>query len=322
MGRVRPEAQAPCVQHIHRTNLQEKIFLYCIADWLLFLTATIMCGSGLAVINNARQVVLSKGGTSSNVSLFVTLLSIFNMAGRGIAGYSSDALASRASRPVFFLAAAAVMGVGLLVLAFAPLSLTYAAGCTVGFAYGALWVLNPSITSEIFGLKWLGSIYSSLAFASVPASLVFNLWLVGGVCEYLFVCLPHGRVFRSDVNVRSRTPVSPDGFISVLFVDAAMVWCATVRALRVALLHHSRSLPLASVCRCSAQPTHAGAHISTHTDAAHLQPHQSQCVGQGCFREAFLVLAGLCLVAVALQAILCVVTRERYFVLHKSSLKR
>ena len=44
-----------------------------------------------------------------------------------------------------------------------------------GFAYGGFWALNPTMVSELFGLKHLGANYNLIALAPAASSYSFSV---------------------------------------------------------------------------------------------------------------------------------------------------
>ena len=74
-------------------------------------------GCGLVVINNIAQINIARGGDKNLKDVFVSLISIFNCAGRLFWGLSSDFALQRwgICRPYFFGVVAAILG-GVFVL--------------------------------------------------------------------------------------------------------------------------------------------------------------------------------------------------------------
>lgn len=93
-------------------------------------------------------------------SLQVSLISIFNCAGRIVTGVCSDAAKRRwgTRRLPFFILGAALLGLSQLVGATVS-SLAFLHVCTalVGFSYGSLFSSGPVIVGTWFGIKKFGS---------------------------------------------------------------------------------------------------------------------------------------------------------------------
>ena len=88
-----------------------------VSFWLQFLTFLVAGGCGLVVINNIAQINIARGGDKNLKDVFVSLISIFNCAGRLFWGLSSDFALQRwgICRPYFFGVVAAILG-GVFVL--------------------------------------------------------------------------------------------------------------------------------------------------------------------------------------------------------------
>ena len=53
----------------------------------------------------------------------------------------------------------------------------------VGICYGAHWSLMPTITSEIFGVKHMGTIFNTIAAASPLGSYILSVRVVGYIYD-------------------------------------------------------------------------------------------------------------------------------------------
>ncbi|XP_062188093.1 protein NUCLEAR FUSION DEFECTIVE 4-like [Phragmites australis] len=151
-------------------------------DMLVLFVATI-CGVGgtLTAIDNMGQIGQSLGYPSKSINTFVSLISIWNYAGRVTAGYASEAILVRYRFPrpllltgVLFLACAGHVLIALGV----PQSL-YAASIVIGFCFGAQWPLVFAIISEVFGLKYYSTLYNFGGMASPIGSYILNVRVAG-----------------------------------------------------------------------------------------------------------------------------------------------
>ncbi|KAK1281795.1 hypothetical protein QJS10_CPB22g00365 [Acorus calamus] len=130
-------------------------------------------GSGLATVNNISQIGGSLGYTSIETSTLVSLWSIWNFLGRFGGGYMSDYfLRSRGlTRPLF-------MSIALAYHEPRPCSALYIGSILVGICYGSQWSLMPIITSEIFGIRHMGTIFNTISIASPVGSYILSVWVV------------------------------------------------------------------------------------------------------------------------------------------------
>ncbi|XP_068663854.1 protein NUCLEAR FUSION DEFECTIVE 4 [Aristolochia californica] len=153
--------------------------------WVLFLAMACAMGSGLATVNNISQIGGSLGYTSIETSTLVSLWSIWNFLGRFGAGYVSDYFLHLKGypRPLFMAVALATMGVGHAVIASGLPGALYAGSVLVGVCYGSQWSLMPTITSEIFGLKHMGTIFNTIAIASPIGSYLLSVRVVGYIYD-------------------------------------------------------------------------------------------------------------------------------------------
>ncbi|MQM17984.1 hypothetical protein Taro_050967 [Colocasia esculenta] len=153
--------------------------------WLLFLAMACGMGSGLATVNNISQVGGSLGYTSVQTSTLVSLWSIWNFLGRFGAGYVSDFFLRLRGypRPLFIAITLGTMSVGHAVIASGLPGSLYAGSVVVGVCYGSQWSLMPTITSEIFGITHMGTIFNTVAVASPIGSYILSVRVVGYIYD-------------------------------------------------------------------------------------------------------------------------------------------
>ncbi|XBI66645.1 protein NUCLEAR FUSION DEFECTIVE 4-like [Triticum dicoccoides] len=151
-------------------------------DMLVLFVATI-CGVGgtLTAIDNMGQIGQSLGYPAKSINTFVSLISIWNYAGRVTSGFASEVLLERYKFP------RTLMLTGVLLLACAghvlialgvPQSL-YVASVIIGFCFGAQWPLVFAIISEVFGLKYYSTLYNFGGMASPVGSYILNVLVAG-----------------------------------------------------------------------------------------------------------------------------------------------
>ncbi|KAF8108888.1 hypothetical protein N665_0104s0199 [Sinapis alba] len=149
--------------------------------WLLFLAMLCGMGSGFATINNIRQIGESLRYTTVQLNSLVSLWSIWNFLGRFGAGYISDTFLHKHSwpRPVFMAITLGVMAVGHVVVASGLQGSLYVGSVLIGMAYGSQWSLMPTITSEIFGIRHMGTIYFTISIAGPVGSYLLSVKVIG-----------------------------------------------------------------------------------------------------------------------------------------------
>lgn len=153
--------------------------------WILFIVTGCGMGSGLTMVNNVSQLGSSLGYAQETVSILVSLWSIWNCLGRIGAGYISESyLHSKAiPRPLFISLTMACMGVGHLFVALSFPGCLYVASLLVGLCYGAQWSLMPATASEIFGLKYFGTLFNALTISSPLATYLLSVKLAGYIYD-------------------------------------------------------------------------------------------------------------------------------------------
>ncbi|KAK7310534.1 hypothetical protein RJT34_08098 [Clitoria ternatea] len=147
--------------------------------WILFVSFLCGVGTGLAVMNNMGQIGLALG--YSDVSLFVSLTSIWGFFGRIISGSVSEHFIRKAGtpRPLWNAASQIVMAVGYILLAMAMPGSLYIGSTVVGLCYGVRLAITVPTASELFGLKYYGLIYNILILNLPLGSFLFSGLLAG-----------------------------------------------------------------------------------------------------------------------------------------------
>ncbi|CAJ1933740.1 unnamed protein product [Sphenostylis stenocarpa] len=147
--------------------------------WILFVSFLCGVGTGLAVMNNMGQIGLSLG--YPDVSLFVSLTSIFGFFGRIVSGTISEFTIKKAAtpRPLWNAASQLLMAVGYILLAMAMPGSLYIGSILVGICYGVRLAITVPTASELFGLKYYGLIYNILILNLPLGSFLFSGLLAG-----------------------------------------------------------------------------------------------------------------------------------------------
>ncbi|XVF09172.1 hypothetical protein REPUB_Repub07fG0068700 [Reevesia pubescens] len=153
--------------------------------WILFFAMACGMGSGLATVNNLGQIGESLGYSSFETNTLVSLWSIWNFLGRFGAGYVSDHFlhVKGWARPLFMVLTLATMSVGHAVISSGLPGALYAGSILVGVCYGSQWSLMPTIASEIFGVRHMGTIFNAITIASPVGSYIFSVRVVGYIYD-------------------------------------------------------------------------------------------------------------------------------------------
>ncbi|KAK9987788.1 hypothetical protein SO802_028027 [Lithocarpus litseifolius] len=147
--------------------------------WVLFVSFLCGVGTGLAVQNNMGQIGLALG--YSDVSIFVSLISIWGFFGRIVSGTVSEYFIKKAGtpRPLWNAAAQILMAFGFVILALALPGSLYIGSILVGICYGIRIAISVPTASELFGLKYYGLIYNILILNLPLGSFLFSGLLAG-----------------------------------------------------------------------------------------------------------------------------------------------
>ncbi|KAG5139235.1 hypothetical protein JHK84_033003 [Glycine max] len=147
--------------------------------WILFVSFLCGVGTGLAVMNNMGQIGLALG--YPDISLFLSLTSIFGFFGRIISGTVSEFTIKKAAtpRPLWNAASQLLMAVGYILLAMAMPGSLYIGSILVGMCYGVRLAITVPTASELFGLKYYGLIYNILILNLPLGSFLFSGLLAG-----------------------------------------------------------------------------------------------------------------------------------------------
>ncbi|KAG9130392.1 hypothetical protein Leryth_004398 [Lithospermum erythrorhizon] len=147
--------------------------------WILFVSFLCGVGTGLAVQNNMGQMGLALGYV--DVSIFVSLTSIWGFFGRIISGSVSEYFIKKSGtpRPVWNAASQILMALGYIIMAMALPGSLYIGSIVVGICYGVRLAVTVPTASELFGLKYYGLIYNILILNLPLGSFLFSGLLAG-----------------------------------------------------------------------------------------------------------------------------------------------
>ncbi|KMT01419.1 hypothetical protein BVRB_9g214280 [Beta vulgaris subsp. vulgaris] len=160
--------------------------------WVLFVSFLCGVGPGMAVMNNMGQMGSSLG--YSDVSIFVSLLSIMGFFGRIISGTVSEYSIKKAGtpRPLFNAASQILLAVGFVIMAIAVPGSLYIGAVVVGLCYGVRLAITVPTASELFGLKYYGLIYNILILNLPLGSFLFSGLLAGLIYDAEATITPSG----------------------------------------------------------------------------------------------------------------------------------
>lgn len=155
---------------------------------------TLCCGafSGLMIISQASPIAQNMVGmTATQAATAVSVLALFNTAGRIIAGYTSDKIGTvNTIKLVFVLSMAAQIG---LCLGGSSVAVFYGCLCAAGLAFGSIMGVFPGFTAAQFGAKYNGVNYGIMWIGFAAAgyfgpTIMSSLYLSSGSYAVSFLC--------------------------------------------------------------------------------------------------------------------------------------
>ncbi|KAL5565802.1 hypothetical protein UlMin_028966 [Ulmus minor] len=152
------------------------------ADMLIILCCAMFgLGSINTAIDNMGQIGDALGYRSETINILVSLISIWNFFGRIFSSFASKALLVnyKVSRPLTLFAVIILSCFGHLFIAFPFCGSLYLSSIILGFSLGAISPLICAIVSEIFGLKYLFTLYNCSLLAAPIGTYALNVHVVG-----------------------------------------------------------------------------------------------------------------------------------------------
>ncbi|MDH6365811.1 OFA family oxalate/formate antiporter-like MFS transporter [Enterococcus sp. PF1-24] len=137
--------------------------------WVLFLILALGVFSGMVISSSSAQIGMGQFGLTSG-ALIVSLVSIFNSAGRLFWGGVSDKLGSYRALTLVY----GVLGICMVLLLVFSGNTTvfYISALGIGFAYAGVLTIFPGLTSQNFGMKNQGMNYGFMYFGFAVGAIV------------------------------------------------------------------------------------------------------------------------------------------------------
>ncbi|XP_019172024.1 PREDICTED: protein NUCLEAR FUSION DEFECTIVE 4-like [Ipomoea nil] len=147
--------------------------------WVLFVSFLCGVGTGLCVSNNLGQMGAALG--YGDVSIFISLTSIWGFFGRIISGMASEHFIGKVAmpRPIWNAVSGLLMIIGYVVMAVGFSGSLHIGSMLVGMCYGARIAVTVPVTSDLFGLKCYGLLYNILILNLPLGSFLFSGLLAG-----------------------------------------------------------------------------------------------------------------------------------------------
>jgi MFS family permease len=258
--------------------------------WLLFLSFLIGSGTAVTAQNNLGQLGEAQG--LNNVTVFVTLISTMSSLGRLGGGIISDYGVRLAAipRPIWMAIAQAGLVFAHLLLATALPGSLYPASILTGISFGILWAVIVPTTSELFGLKHIGLLYSTITISSALGSFLFSS-LVGPLFD---------RERQRETEMGKNT-----------------LWTYNSEPATIPTSSSEHSSAAAAAASFSSFLLEDSSSSSVRLLQQAATAAEGKCSGAHCFRLAFIIMAAVCAVGVFINLALAARTRSLYKSLHK-----
>ncbi|CAM6013843.1 unnamed protein product [Sphagnum balticum] len=184
--------------------------------WLLFFTFLCGVGTGITAINNLGQIGQAQG--YSDVSLFISFISIWGFFGRIGAGAISEYYVRKAAvpRPVWMVLSQLLMLVGYILFATAAPGSLYVGSIVVGICYGVQISITVPTASELFGLQHFGLMYNFIILNLPLGSFLFSGLLAGWLYDREASRTPQQGHGKNWVMMKSMGTSSKEFFSSVV----------------------------------------------------------------------------------------------------------
>ncbi|TFY80895.1 hypothetical protein EWM64_g3108 [Hericium alpestre] len=157
--------------------------------WLLFCTNMLLSGTGLMYINNVgtiSQALFAKGNPDYNEveaavwqAAQVSIVSVANFVGRIFIGITADFVKSHLRYPRSFcitIVSTLFITSQLVLLGADSVRNLWQASALLGFAYGSMFGLFPTVTIEWFGLTHFSENWGFVSLAPVVGGNLFSIW--------------------------------------------------------------------------------------------------------------------------------------------------
>ncbi|BFZ54121.1 GTP-binding protein rbg1 [Savitreella phatthalungensis] len=212
-------------------------------DFQLMITVVaLLSGSGLMYINNVSNTLVALSRAESPASedtmhpealqqLNVSVLSIFNCAGRIFAGIVSDIVKARfgIQRSIFLVFSAilfVLLAAGIYTNTSSHAVVLYTS--LMGFGYGQLFGIAPVLTSELFGLRHFSTNWGMMSIAPGISGNIFNL-LFGHIYDthsdpHTHICAQGINCYRSAFLFTGAASLAAAAFAIVLFRHHTKEW--------------------------------------------------------------------------------------------------
>jgi MFS family permease len=144
--------------------------------WIILLISVVAGINHLASAPGILTLAMGRSASMAEISGFVALLSVSNMAGRFLAALASDYLGRKNTAGLLLITGAVLYASTPLIAARMNLPFTVLEYMLMTAVYGGLFAIMPSYVSDVFGPKYAGFIHGRILTAwSAGAAIAFAL---------------------------------------------------------------------------------------------------------------------------------------------------
>jgi len=147
--------------------------------WMLWIMFAFTATAGLMVIGHVVAFAIESGIDKMAAAFALTVLAIFNGAGRVASGIISDKIGRTKTMLVVFVIQAIMLS---MLIKMTSVATIYAAVAVIGFCFGADFTLFPAATADFYGTKNIGVNYGAV-FTSYGVAGLLGPFLGGYVFD-------------------------------------------------------------------------------------------------------------------------------------------
>lgn len=167
-------------------------------EWLLFLIYFGAIGTGVTILNNYSEIIISlepdlQNGESikvedlphrNDILSILTLFSVCNSIGRLCLGFLTDLIDKKVQKTKLLIILCFTTMCVPLYMSFSSIEMLYGSVLVHGFSFGGIFCLVPILVSEFFGTVHLASHIGFLGLAPSISTQLFSSFLAGKLSDY------------------------------------------------------------------------------------------------------------------------------------------
>jgi hypothetical protein len=147
----------------------------CTVDYIIYLGIIFSgAGSGLVIINNIGDFVISLGGAKNEQVQYVSLISVGNCLGRMLFGFLSDRFLHVLTPPAFLFVLVFLTGLGTFLISICDLASLNVYVLIIGIAYGGYWSVGPIFLTDRFGVDRFSVTYGMSNVATAMGTFILS----------------------------------------------------------------------------------------------------------------------------------------------------